>query len=100
RPAFERGHGPDDADLALRLVDRDFGTRGDVAALLRAASQSVAAVRAGWFAPAELLGGRFEDGPQPVVAQVLETEGERVHPGGLREVVHVRLAGEVVRRGG
>ncbi len=50
--------------------------------------------------PAEPLGGGVEHGAEAVVAEVLAAELQRVHADRVGELVHDRLAGEVVRGGG
>ncbi len=50
--------------------------------------------------PAEMRGGGFQHGAEALVLQVLEAKGERVCLHGAGQVVHMRLAGEVVGGGG
>ena len=52
------------------------------------------------FGPAELLGGLFQHRPEPVVLQVRQPEGQRIGAGRVGQLVHERLAGEVVGRRG
>src|SRR5690606_284604 len=72
RAALERLHDAQDAHLAAGPLDRDLGTRRDVAALLDAAREANAATRChAPAAPAEALRRGLEHGTQPLVAQVL-----------------------------
>src|SRR6185295_17044623 len=91
------GDGPYDLDLAALAIDGDFGTGRDVAPLFGTARDPKAAAL-GWLVilPAELFGGGRQDGPQPLVARVLQPEFERLNAGGVGQVVDVALAVEAV----
>ena len=51
------------------------------------------------FAPTEAVGYRFQHGPQALVPEILEPEGQRIKVQGVGELVHVHLPRERVGRG-
>ena len=81
-------------------VDGDLGAGGDVAPLLGPAGDAEAAARGGLrLAPAEPLGGGLEDGPQPrVLRGSCRRNASGSIPTRVGQLVHERLAGEVVGR--
>src|SRR5262249_22724525 len=67
-------------NLYLIVSNRDFRTRGNVAALFDSASNAEATRwRALLTAPAELLCSRFKYGTQARIADVLQTKFQRIH---------------------
>src|SRR5262249_36731472 len=49
--------------------------------------------------PAESIGSRFKNGPQPLIAEILQPELKRVDAGQIGQLIDVPLAGKIVRRG-
>src|SRR5262245_51358721 len=87
-------------NLYLIVSNRDFRTRGNVAALFDSASNAEATRwRALLTAPAELLCSRFKYGTQARIADVLQTKFQRIHTHCLCQFIHERFACEVVGRG-
>src|SRR5437660_963112 len=82
-----------------RPIDGALGAGADVSPLLGPPGDPDAPARAGRRpgpVPAEPARGGFEDGPEPLVLQVLQPERERVEPEPAGQLVHLRLAREVV----
>ena len=74
----------------------DLREGGNVSQLLVSPAHAVSLPGALALAPAELFGGRFENGSQPFIFQVLQPELQRIHLHRMRQFVHVRLARKVV----
>src|SRR5229473_1763481 len=98
--ALEGHYQANDMNRAARTVYRHLRTSGHIASFLCSTRDSEAQLRGRLgLPPAELCGGGFEYSPQTRVLQALEAENERVDMEDVGEVVHVRLAGEVIGGG-
>ena len=84
-------------------IDFDFGARCNERPFLGTARQADSDFRL-FFCharfPTKPFGGGFEHSAQARVLQMRQTEGERIGPGGDRQLVHEAFAGESVRGGG
>src|SRR5207237_1489456 len=88
RTALERRHDSGHLHLAGGVIDGKLCTGGDIAALLRAARQTITATgRSLAFVPAEMRCRRFEDGLEPRVLEILEPESEGIHLDGVCQIV-------------
>ena len=100
RAALECGHDAEDLEAPV-VADAHRHAGGDAGALLHAAGDAhPEAGLAGPAGPVHALGRGVEDRREPFVAEVPQAELERVDAERVRQLVHVRLAGEVVRRRG
>src|SRR5262249_23728436 len=97
-PTLKSGRNPDHFDLAGRLIHRDFGARCDVATLLYSAGDSNSSARCRLPAPAESFCRSNEDGLQTLIFQIAKPELKRIDSEHCGQLVHVRLASEVIRR--
>ena len=100
RSAVERGHDPDDLHPAVR-IGADLDARGDPRVLLDAA-RDADPVPGVARRPAETrsLGRRLVHRREPVVSEMAQTERQGIVTHLVRQLVQVRLAGEMVRRRG
>src|SRR5262249_14807592 len=88
-PAVPGSDYPKYLDVARRLVDRNLGAGGDIAALLHSTSDSEPVPQRRLASPAEALCRGLKHRAQPLVLQVLESEFQRVHIHGVGQFVHV-----------
>src|SRR5260370_28038409 len=100
RPALEGAERAHDLDTAAGPLDGDLCAGGDETAFFGPGGDADAAIGPALAPPAERSGGSLDDCPEPLVAQVFQSELERVETKCMGQLVHVRLAGEVVCRGG
>src|SRR5262249_50832539 len=90
-------------DAATRTVHLDFGDDGHDGAVALGVGEAAAdhhgalaaaQARIGALAPAGPVGRRLDHGDVPRVLHVLPAEGDRIHAGGVSDLVDGRLAGE------
>ena len=106
--AIERLNDAHDFDLGVlflrvfahRLFDRNLSARRDVTAFIKTARDTEAVTRRRFcLAPAERFRGSLQHIAQSFVFRILQTKLQRLNVDRVRQLIHVRLAREVVRRG-